>query len=295
MANSTLATIRQALNWARDALAAARAAEPLDAHILLEYVLGVDRAYVMAHPEQPLDTTQAAAFQALVAQRAQGTPVAHLVGTHPFYDLPYDLIVTPDVLIPRPETEHLVEAALAWARDDARSRSVDTIADIGTGSGAIAVTLARSLPDAQVWAVDVSGAALDVARRNADRYAVAARMRWVQGDLLAPLVAAGVVCDLIAANLPYIASVEVDRLPVTAHEPRLALDGGVDGLDLIRRLLADVPRVLAPDGLLLLEIGAGQGEQVAALARAALPGAHVAVLPDLAGHDRIVRIEREGE
>ncbi len=285
-----MTTVQQMLAWARDALAAARDSEPLDAYVLLGHVLGVDRVELIAHPERTLTGAQAARFRALVARRAGGTPVAYLTGRHPFYDLPDDLLVTPDVLIPRPETEHLVEAALAWAR----GRDVRCIADIGTGSGAIAVTLARGVPGARVWAVDVSGAALAVAQRNIDRYALAERVRCVRGDLLAPLVQAGVVCDLIAANLPYIASVEVDGLAVTAHEPRLALDGGADGLDAIRRVLADAPRVLAPGGLLLLEIGAQQGAQVAALAASALPGARVSVLPDLAGRDRVVHIQREG-
>lgn len=284
-------TICAALDWARSAWAGAAHVEPLDAHILLGHVLGVARAHMIAHPEQALTPAQAAQFRDLVARRAAGTPVAYLIGTHPFYDLPDDLIVTPDVLIPRPETEHLIDAALGWAR----GRDVACIADIGTGSGAIAVTLARHVPGARLWAVDVSPDALAVARRNAARYGVQERFTFAQGDLLAPLVAAGVTCDLIAANLPYIPGAEVDTLVVTAHEPRLALDGGADGLDLIRRLLDDVPRVLAAHGLLLLEFRAGHGERVAALVKAALPGAQVNVQHDLAGHDRIIRVERRGD
>lgn len=283
-------TIRAALDWARSAWAGAAHVEPLDAQLLLGHVLGVARAQVIAHPERALTAAQVIQFRDLVARRGAGTPVAYLIGTHPFYDLPDDLIVTPDVLIPRPETEHLIDAALAWAR----GRRVACVADIGTGSGAIAVTLARHVPEARVWAVDVSPDALAVARRNAARYAVQERITFAQGDLLAPLVAAGVTCDLVAANLPYIPSAEVDTLAVTEHEPRLALDGGADGLDLIRRLLDGVRRVLAADGLLLLEFRAGHGERVAALVKAALPGARVDVLPDLAGFDRIVRAERQG-
>lgn len=284
-------TIRTALDHARAAWAGAAHSEPLDAYILLGHVLGVARAHMIAHPAQALTPAQAAQFRDLVARRAAGTPIAYLIGTHPFYDLPADLIVTPDVLIPRPETEHLIEAARDWAR----GRDVACIADIGTGSGAIAVTLARHVPGARVWAVDVSPDALAVARRNAARYAVQERITFAQGDLLAPLVAAGVTCDLIAANLPYIPSAEVDTLVVTAHEPRRALDGGADGLDLIRRLLDGVPRVLAAGGLLLLEFRAGHGARVAALVAAALPGARVDVRHDLAGHDRIIRVEREGD
>jgi release factor glutamine methyltransferase len=210
--------------------------------------------------------------------------VPYLTGARGFYHL--NFYVTPDVLIPRPETEHLIEAALVWGRDRAGLR----IADVGTGSGAIAITLARHLPGSRVWAVDVSAAALDVARNNASRHGVADRIAFVLGDLLEPAITAGQRFDLIAANLPYIPSAELDTLEVVKHEPRLALDGGADGLDVIRRLLDQASRVLADEGLILLECAAGQGERVAALSRAAFPDAAVDVIPDLAGHDRVVRI-----
>lgn len=282
--------VRGALMWARKQLVDAAGVEPLDAYILLGHVLGADRAQLLAHPEQALTTEQATRFQDVIAQRSTGAPIAYLIGTHPFFDLPHDLIVTPDVLIPRPETEHLIEAALGWAKDHRVAR----IADIGTGSGAIAVTLARVLTGAHVWAVDISADALAVARRNAVRYDVQTRMTLLEGDLLAPLLDQGTTCAMVVANLPYIASEEVDTLAVTEHEPRLALDGGADGLDLIRRLLADVPHIVETPGLLLLEIGAGQGERVAALTEQALPGAEVDIVYDLAGHDRIIRAQRGG-
>lgn len=280
-------TIRDALTWARDTLTAAPDSEHLDAPLLLGYVLGVDRATLYAHPERTITPEQRARFRDLITQRASGTPIAYLTGTHPFYDLPYDLIVTPDVLIPRPETEHLIEAALQWAK----TRTVSRIVDVGTGSGAIAVTLALHVPTAAMIAVDISRAALEVAQHNAARYDLGKRIRFVQGDLLAPL--AGLRgCDLLAANLPYIARDDLAGLRVTEHEPHLALDGGPDGLDLIRRLLDQAPALLAADSLVLLEIGAGQGSAVAALAKTALPGARIDVLPDYAGHDRVVRIHR---
>jgi release factor glutamine methyltransferase len=216
-----------------------------------------------------------------------GEPVAYLTGTRAFYDR--DLVVTPAVLIPRPETEHLVEAALAWARGLAPERQRGLrIADVGTGSGAIAVTLAAHLPGAQVWAVDISAEALAVAAQNAARHGVTGHLILVEGDLLAQVPPV----DLIAANLPYVPRAKLAALPVTRHEPWLALDGGPDGLDLIRRLLAQAPAVLAAGGLALLEIEAGQGPAVRALAEAAFPGAAVAVLTDWTGHDRLVRIER---
>lgn len=281
-------TVRQALDWARQTLANVPESEPLDAYVLLEAVLGCDRAALLAHPERPLGSAEVSRYRDAVGRRAQGEPIAYLIGRRAFYDLPYDLIVTPDVLIPRPETEHLVEAALAWGRGRRRLRAVD----VGTGSGAIAVALGWHWPDAEIWAVDRSAAALGVARRNIARHALSARVHTLQGDLLAPLLERGSVADVIAANLPYIPSAELAALSVARHEPRLALDGGADGLALFRRLLAQAPAVLSADGAAFLEIGAGQGEAVRALAQAAFPRARVDVLPDLAGRGRVVRIVR---
>lgn len=280
-------TIHDALIWAHEALAAD--SEPLDAHLLLEHVLNTDRATLLAHPARAITPAQRDRYHDLVTQRANGTPIAYLIGTHPFYDLPRDLIVTPDVLIPRPETEHLIEAALDWAG----GRTVRRIVDVGTGSGAIAVTLATKLPSADVIAVDVSRAALEVACQNAARYDLEERIRFVQGDLLAPLRGLR-DCDLLAANLPYIPQGDLAALRVTDHEPRLALDGGPDGLNLVRRLLHQAPEILSAQNLVLLEIGAGQGAQVAALARGVWPDAEIDVLPDYAGHDRVVRIQQGG-
>jgi release factor glutamine methyltransferase len=277
-------TIEQALAWAWQTLAGADASEPLDATILLAFALNVDRAVLLAFPERAITAEQARRYRDLITRRAAGEPVPYLTGTRGFYDL--DFYVTPDVLIPRPETEHLIEAALAWGRDRAGLR----IADVGTGSGAIAVTLARHLPGSHVWAVDVSTAALDVARHNASQHGVVDQIVFVQGDLLEPAISAGQRFDLIAANLPYIPSAELDTLDVVKHEPRLALDGGADGLDAIRRLLDQAPGVLADAGLVLLEIAAGQGARVAVLSRAVFPGAMVNVIPDLAGHGRVVQI-----
>lgn len=279
-------TVEQALVRARAALAGASDSEPLDAPVLLAFVLGVDRAALITHPERTLTPDQSARFRALVARRAAGTPVPYLTGTRAFYGL--DFAVTPDVLIPRPETEHLIDAALAWAGGRRGLR----VADVGTGSGAIAVTLATHLPDARVWAVDISPAAIAVASRNVDRYDLGERVRCVRGDLLEPLIAADCRIDLIAANLPYVASDDLASLAVAQHEPRLALAGGADGLDVIRRLLDHAPDVLAADGLLLMEIGAGQGARVCALAEAAFAGARVRLVADYAGHDRVVCVER---
>ena len=263
-----------------------------EALILLAHVLGVGRAVfavdVLAHPERALAPDRAAAFEALVTRRAAGEPLPYLTGTRAFYH--HDFLVTPAVLIPRPETEHLVEAALDWSRQRAPEGRGLTLVDVGTGSGAIALSLAAALPGATVHALDVSPAALDVARRNAARMGVA-NVIFGQGDLLAPLPP-DVRPDLVIANLPYIPAAELATLPVARHEPRLALDGGPDGLDLIRRLAAQAADRLATPGCLLLEIGAGQGEAAAVLAAACFPAGRIDVINDYAGHDRVVRVVR---
>lgn len=263
-----------------------------DALILLAHVLGVGRAVLQAelvvHPERPITAAEAAAFKVLVSRRAAGEPLPYLTGTRAFYH--HDFLVTPDVLIPRPETEHLVEAALAWARQVAQDGLGLTLVDVGTGSGAIGLSLAVALPAATVHALDVSPAALAVARRNGARIG-AANVIFGQGDLLDALPP-DVRPNLVAANLPYIPAEDLVDLAVARQEPRLALDGGPDGLDVIRRLVVQAAERLADPGCLLLEIGAGQGGAVAALGAERFPGWQIDVINDYAGHDRVVRVVR---
>ncbi|NLG28134.1 MAG: peptide chain release factor N(5)-glutamine methyltransferase, partial [Chloroflexi bacterium] len=254
---------------------------------LLAHLLGVPRASLLAHDCRLLSVDERRRYTALVERRAAHEPVAYLVGHRAFYDV--DLMVDARVLIPRPETEHLVESALAWAR--AQHGPVLRIVDVGTGSGAIALVLARHLAQASVWAVDRSAGALEVARANLERYGVASRVSLVQSDLLSELAGP---FDLIAANLPYVTSVELPTLAadVLVYEPQLALDGGPDGLSLIERLVFQARDRLACPGLLLLEIDPRQAERVRALAAAALPDAETRTLCDYAGWERVVRIER---
>jgi release factor glutamine methyltransferase len=261
----------------------------LDAEVLLAHVLGVTRVGLHLRWREPLDPAAAGAFAGLVERRAAHEPVAYLIGERAFYDVA--LRVKRHVPIPRPEPEHLVEEALAWAAAAGHDGRSLRLADVGTGSGALAVVLARRLPRVHVWAVDLSPAALAVAADNVARYDLAGRVLPLCGDLLAPL--AGPL-DLIVANLPYVRRDEVPMLmpDVAAHEPWLALDGGADGLDLIRRLLPQAAERLAQPGLLLLEIDPRQAEAAAALAQEALADAQVAVRQDHAGRERVVRIER---
>jgi release factor glutamine methyltransferase len=254
----------------------------LDAELLLAHTLDLNRAAVLAQPDRPLTPKELTRFRDLVARRVTREPLPYITGHREFFDL--DFVVDARVLIPRPETELLIEHALRIARP--LSRPLE-IADVGAGSGAIAVTLAVHLPHATVYALDSSAGALAVTAENARRCNVASRVWCQQGDLLAPLP--GPV-DLIAANLPYVATGEWQELlpEVRDYEPRAALDGGPDGLDAIRHLLATASPCLHRGGTLLLEIGASQGAAVTILARRSFPTADVQLHCDYAGLDRLV-------
>jgi len=266
----------------------------LTAEALLAHVLGITRTQLLSRPERQLSAGTLAQFQSLVSRAAQGEPLGYLTGRREFYGL--DFLVDSRVLVPRPETELLVDLALSLQSPISNFQSPISnlqLLDVGTGSGCIAIALALKLPAARVTAVDISPVALALARLNAERHGVSNRVTFIQGDLLANLPPAGRLISnyqLLIANLPYIPSDEFRRLPVARHEPALALDGGPDGLALIRRLLSDAPRLMDPRGRLLLEIGAAQGEAAAALARAAFPSAQVEIHQDLAGLDRIISV-----
>lgn len=281
---TTFLSVRDALRWASRLLSASGSDSPrLDAEVLLAYVLGVGRSQLPLYWEHPLEAEAARSFTALVRRRAQHEPVAYLIGRRAFYDL--DLAVDPRVLIPRPETERLVEEALAWAS----AQKVQRAADVGTGSGALAIALAKHLPSVLVYGTDLSPEALEVARENAQHHGAEGRIRWVRCDLLSALAGP---FEVIVANLPYIPHDEMAALPpdVRCYEPLLALDGGPAGIALIERFLEQVPSKLARPGLLLLEIDPRQTERVYTLAEIFLPGASITILPDLAGLDRVVRI-----
>lgn len=271
-----------------EALAQARQVDGVTsntAQAILAHVLGRDRAWLLAHPEVGLTSERSIQFTALLARAKQGEPLAYLTGEREFCGLAFT--VTPDVLIPRPETEGLVNVALRWCEQ--HSRPAFHLVDVGTGSGAIAITLAARLPQASITAVDVSPAALAVARHNAARHGVAEHIEFVRGNLLEDLSG---LFDAILANLPYIPTDLLQTLDVIHWEPPLALDGGPDGLGLIRVLVRQTASRLLPGGLLALEIQYDQGPPVAALCRDAFPSARVAVEHDLAGLDRIVWVEK---
>jgi release factor glutamine methyltransferase len=277
-------TIASLLRAAQVHLAQTSDTSRLDAELILSHLLGWPRARLLAERDHPVAADLSDAFADLVARRAEGEPVAYLVGHKEFYGI--EFTVDRRVLVPRPETELLVELAIAAAMRIAAGRADPLrIADIGTGSGAIAVALAIHLPHAQIDAVDISTEALEVARANVARHGLGGRVRLLLGDLLDPLDGR---VDLIVSNPPYTILAEVEP-NVYAHEPHLALEGGPDGADLYRRLFVGAPGKLGPGGTLLCEIGAWQGQLVAALARAAFPAAEVRIVQDLAGRDRVVQ------
>lgn len=279
----TQVSIQRALFTACHQIQPVSESAALDAQVLLCDVLGVERAYLLAHPELPLSDDQYKHFSALVERCAEGEPLAYIRGRRAFYDR--EFIVSAAVLVPRPETELLLEQALRFVRQQPSRMGV---VDVGTGSGALAVTLAALCPSAAVYASDISPAALDIARRNAAMHQV--QVEFLQGDLLAPLIDQHHKVDLVMANLPYISPDELAGLSVARYEPRLALDGGVDGLELIGRLLQQAPLVCNPGAVILLEIGSQQGAAACDLARNAFPGDEVELLQDLAGLDRLVCI-----
>jgi release factor glutamine methyltransferase len=300
--SESFSSIDQALAWGAAQLRSASATARLDAELLLAHVLGWSRARLLAEGRTPLDDRLQAHFRALIARRAALEPVAYLVGRREFYGM--DFLVDRHVLVPRPETELLVELAIAAARrttnDERRinepidahlssfvlGRSSLKIADIGTGSGAIAVAVAAHIPGALVYATDISPEALYVAQQNVERHGLSERVVLREGDLLEALPEP---VDLLLSNPPYTILSETDE-GVRRHEPGLALDGGADGLAFYRRLLDAAPAKLRPGGAILLEIGATQGAAVVGLARAAFPAARIVVHQDLAGLDRVVEI-----
>jgi release factor glutamine methyltransferase len=267
----------------------------LDIQLLLAHVIGRPRSWISAHLDSPLTQGQVDSATQAFARLQAGEPLPYILGHWEFYGLDFD--ITPDVLIPRPETELLVEKAIKWLTKHPEARSV---ADIGTGSGAIAVSIAKHIPDVQILATDISTQALAVAKRNAEKHGVAGRIEFAECDLL-PHPAFGTplpmgegwgvgAFNLICANLPYIPTDTLKDLPIFGHEPTLALDGGNDGLDLVRRLLELAPNRLAPKGMMLLEIEASQGTQALSLAYDSFDEVKLQLHQDFAGHNRILEI-----
>lgn len=254
-----------------------------EAQLILAEVMQCQRAFLAAHPEAPLTLQQLEQAESLLNRYVNGEPLPYVLGHWEFYGL--DLVVTPAVLIPRPETELLVETALDWLHAHPAQRK---LADVGTGSGCVAAALAIHISDLEVTALDVSGAALEVAQTNVRRLGLENRVTLVESNLLERLPEK---VDVVCANLPYIPSQWLHELTVARQEPLVALDGGADGLYLIERLLADLAERGLCRSLVLLEIEYRQGRAVEQLARQYFPSATVNVRQDLAGLDRLLVME----
>lgn len=280
-------TIAAALERGRARLAAAGIETArLDAGVLFEFAAGIDRAALLARGREPVEPPLSQRYERLLAERARRVPLAYVTGEREFWSL--RLRVDSRVLVPRPETETLVEAALERLRPGAR------VADVGTGSGAIVIALARELGAGGFLGTDRSAPAIAVARANAAEHGLADRIAFVEGDLLEPLRDLAGRLDAIVSNPPYIPTAEIDRLQaeVRDFEPRTALDGGADGLAAIARIVAGAPPLLRGGGWLLLEIGAGQADAVRALLLRTGRFDDITTRRDLAGIERVVAARR---
>ena len=331
-APSTTFDIRSALKQGIARLRAARVpSHTLAAELLLMHALGRDRTWLYSHPESPVDASAAENYFALIARRAAGEPTQYLTGKQEFWGLEFE--VTPAVLIPRPETEHVIEVALELLgprgiKIDLRTGAPAPplrIADVGTGSGCIAVALARELPHAEIFATDISEAALEVARRNAARHAVSDRIHFLLCDLLCPFLPSPLTphpsplggrsfssdmnaaflggvstpeaspghsplpFDVIVSNPPYVSRDAAHTLPreVRDHEPHAALFGGPAGAEIYPRLIAEAASLLAPGGILVLELGYDSGPRVHALLEHG-PWSRLKITNDLAGIPRVI-------
>jgi len=275
-----------------------------DAQVLLAHITAKPRSWLLAHPELELPSAQNSKLKKALSRLQKNIPLPYVIGHWEFFGM--DFIVSPDVLIPRPETEELVERALSWLR----ALGKKNVLDVGTGSGCIPIALARNAPDLNLIGVDLSSTALDIARQNAAKYGNrrdaesaecfisspretwqigSSTLQFIQNDLLTNLQPS--TFDLITANLPYIPTTTLKTLDVYTREPSLALDGGAEGLDLIRRLLKDAPQHLAPGGLILLEIDSSHGEAALELAKSFFPEAECELIRDLSGRDRFIQIQ----
>ena len=283
-----LQTVRSALVVADEFLLGAGIENArLDAEVLLRQVLRMNKTELYLKIDELLQPAEERRFRELLRRRAQREPVAYITGQKEFWSL--DFIVTSAVLIPRPETELLVEIAL----DCLKSRAVGTapaIFDLGTGSGAIAVCLTKERLDADIWAGDISLSALEVARANALRHGVSDRIHWLPGDLFATPDGGMPIFDLIVSNPPYIRTGELAMLApeISQWEPLIALDGGADGMDVYRRIIREAHEHLAPGGQIIFEIGADSGKIVVDLIRRAACYGPVSVFQDYAGRDRVI-------
>jgi release factor glutamine methyltransferase len=258
----------------------------LDAQVLLAHCLDKPRTWVLAHPEAPINKIQYHKIIQSAGRLMRGEPLPYVIGHWEFYGL--DFLVTPDVLIPRPDTELLTERAIKWLQLHPHKRNA---VDIGTGSGCIGISLARHIPDLHIVLTDISPEALNVARMNGEKHGLLGRLEFRQSDLL-DWIPIPFTFDLICANLPYIPTRTLENLPVAESESHLALDGGLSGIKVIKRLLKQAKNQLTPGGMMLLEIGPTQCDQLIRFAQKHYSFSKVQLLQDMSGRDRCLEIEQ---
>ncbi|MCC3356251.1 peptide chain release factor N(5)-glutamine methyltransferase [Bacillus sp. REN16] len=278
----------EALKWASSFLREKGRDENIGELLLCHY-LGMNRARLFAELREELDPAVKEKFVEAVGQAVSGIPVQHIIGYEEFYGRRF--WVNEEVLIPRPETEELVQGLLTRVERLFGKDNVINVVDVGTGSGAISITLALENQQLDVMTVDIAKASIDVARENANQ--LGAKVRFFEGDLLGPLIESGIKVDVVVSNPPYIPEGDINSLStvVKDHEPLRALVGGKDGLDFYRRFMNEIPDVLNEKGIVAFEVGIGQGEAVAEMLRLAFPGAKVEVVNDINGKDRMVFAE----
>jgi len=259
----------------------------VEAELLLGHILKMSRTQLYTEPERVLTSAETKHLRRLVRCRLDHEPTAYILGHCEFYGI--DFCIDPHIFIPRPETELLVEKAVELAHRISHPEKQITIADVGTGCGAIAISLALALPQAKIYATDISASALQVAGMNCQRHTVNSQVELLQGNLLEPLPRP---VDMIVANLPYIKDCEFKDLSpeIRKFEPTIALAGGEDGLDKIQQILEQMPGKLNDEACFLLEIGQGQGEMVTSLIKSYSPQASIELIPDLGGIERVVKV-----
>jgi release factor glutamine methyltransferase len=282
-------TILKLLNWTTDYFKKHDVAEPRSsAEVLLAHVLSQDRLFLYLNYDRPMEPQELSAYRVCIKRRLAGEPSQYITGTQEFWSLP--LRVSPEVLIPRPETEVLVEAVLNFVHHNLATEANPSILDLGTGSGAIAIALARELPEARIMAVDLSAPALQLARKNAQLNQVDRQLHFVQSDIFSGIPGAPSKFSVIVSNPPYVSHSEFDKLAseIREFEPRGSLDGGPDGLAAIRRIVMEAPAVLRPRGGLLLEMGADQAETVSMIVSKSQKYNSFRILKDYSGLDRVL-------
>ena len=282
-------TIIKLLDWTTDYFKKNNVAEPRSsAEVLLAHVLSQDRLFLYLNYDRPMEAPELSAYRSCIKRRLAGEPSQYITGAQEFWSLP--LRVCPDVLIPRPETEILVQAVLDFVRHDLAHVTNPSILDLGTGSGAVAIALARELPEAEIAAVDLSMSALQLARENAKYNKVEKQIYFVQSDMFSGILGIPEKFSLVVTNPPYVSHAEFQQLAreIRDYEPHDALDGGPDGLVAVRRVIMEAPAVLARTGGLLLEMGAGQAGSVSALVQESQAYKSFRILKDYSGTDRIL-------